>query len=119
MNYKQITHFIRPNLVLDTSTKTEAQKLADDLTLILNAYAKLPDSLAVLTSIDEICDWTGIGREIHKRSNFVLGSANHRMVQMHHAAREEAGIQTLEEHHGMKILVLFFLRFQVQESAGS
>lgn len=95
-------------------TLAESRKFSENCTAMLNAYAKLPSAVAQLTSMDEICAWIGI-EGIHAQARRLFDTPTDQNWQLHSLAKKEFQIKTVEEHHGMKILALFLLRYKAQQ----
>lgn len=70
--------------------------------------------MAKVTSTDEVCAWIGI-EGIHAQAIRLFGTPTGQNWQLHALAKKEFRIKTVEEHHGMKILALFLLRYQAQQ----
>lgn len=92
----------------------ESRKFSENCTAMLAAYAKLPNAVAKITSIDEVCAWIGI-ENIHAQAVRLFGKPTAHNMQLHLQPVRELQIKTVDEHHGMKILALFLLRYQAQQ----
>lgn len=92
----------------------ESRKFSENCTAMLDAYAKLPNPVAQITSMDEVCAWIGI-EGIHTQARRLFGIPTDQNWQLHTLAKKEFQIKTVEEHHGMKILALFLLRYKAQQ----